>query len=232
MAELQGDYFPLWNLGYRCNPFRALTREEWYDVARLPEPLLEILHQLPPLTQILGHKGSGKTSTLIAIERQLSSHGQQTRYEYLPPGSNRYRARIQDIEVLLLDEAQRLSQGSLKKLLALIGRSDAAQPRIILSSHVNLAIIAREYGVRAETIDLKNHTDSFAERLVEDRLRYFQLPGQQGVRLTPDALSLVITHCGTDFRRLEQLLYEAYQTWKQPGPIPVSHLKSIIEAQS
>ena len=120
MTDLERAYFPSWRLGYRCNPFRTLTRDEWRELAVLPEGLHTWIDSLPPLTQILGDQGRGKTSALLALEREINQRGWPVAYEYLPPGTKRYTQDSSDLQVFLLDEAQRLSRRSLKKLIKMV----------------------------------------------------------------------------------------------------------------
>ena len=59
MSRLGHEFFPSWRLGYRSNPFRSLTREEWRDIVVMPEGLHTLKDSLPSLTQILGDQGRG-----------------------------------------------------------------------------------------------------------------------------------------------------------------------------
>ena len=40
---MRNPWFPFHSLGFRCNPFRVLTDEEWAEVAVLPEEVLEVV---------------------------------------------------------------------------------------------------------------------------------------------------------------------------------------------
>jgi hypothetical protein len=228
VSRLGHAFFPIWRLGYRCNPFRTLTREEWHELALLPEGLKPILDTLPPLTQILGEQGRGKTSALIGLAREYGGRGWKAAYEYLPPGSKRYKHNLKDIQIYLLDEAQRLSPQWRGKLFRHFSNGDQIKLHLILSSHEDLSGTIEDIGLDVLTIVLEQHKPSFIQALIEHRLNYFERPGSQGVRLTAEALGIVIDCCNSNLRRLEELLYEVYQTWESKDSISEQHILGIM----
>ena len=228
MSELELAYFPSWRLGFRCNPFKALTPEEWSDLALMPEGFPEKFDELPALTLILGEQGSGKTSALIALKRELQQRGRRVAYEYLPPGMNRYRVNLGNFHAYLLDEAQRLSGPALNRLFKYPLNAENPLPILILSTHKDLSHSAATRGIDTLRITLENHSAEFIRDLIELRLSHFEKPGSHGVRLAPNALNLVMTHCKSNMRLLEKLLYEAYQTWDSEDPIPKQHLRKLL----
>jgi hypothetical protein len=227
LPELLHAYFPSWRLGYRCNPFRALTRDEWSDLALLPDGLPGQLEKLPALTQLLGEQGTGKTSALLAIQRELQRCGKPAIYEYLPPGSDHYTRTIRGNRIFLLDEAQRLSPRWLDKLLSGVDSSAEAGPQLIISSHSDIAPSAIGRGIRTLSISLDGHPARFLRDLIERRLNYFTRPGLRGIRPTPDSIELIVDHCDSDLRMLEKILYEAYQTWEYARPIEREHVQKF-----
>ena len=229
MIELEQTYFPMWRLGYRCNPFRTLTREEWRELAVLPEGLHTLIHSLPPLTQILGDQGRGKTSALLALEREINHRGWPVAYEYLPPGTKRYTQDPSDLQVFLLDEAQRLSRRSLKKLLKMVSANPHTKFRLIISTHADLTGLTLAHGISIQTLTLSEPSPEFIQSLIELRLCFFESPGHQGVRLAPNAESIIRSYCGSDLRLLEKLLYEVYQTWNSENSITATHVRGLLE---
>jgi hypothetical protein len=232
MSGLENQYFPSWRLGYRSNPFRAVTPEEWREVAILPERLQAVIDNPPPLTQILGDQGRGKTSSLLALEHKLNQQGWRVAYEYLPLGSKHYKLDTSDIQIFLLDEAQRLSRRSLHRLISHASLTEDSGLRLILSSHSDLTYINAEHGITPVTFHLRDHPRSFINTLIEHRLKYFERKGHQGVSLTQDALNLLISHCDSDLRLLEKLLYETYQDWNEVGPITTGFIQGVIEGSN
>ncbi len=229
MSELERSYFPSWRLGYRSNPFRALTPHEWRAISLVPGELQDLIDTPPALTQVLGDQGSGKTSLLLALERGLLEKGWSVAYEYLPLGAQNYKTDTTNLRVFLLDETQRLSAPVLNRLLSSASSSAVGVTRLILATHRDLSGFAADHRVPIRSVELDTHAQSFTQAIIETRLKYFERPGYQGVRLTPAALSHLIAHCGSNLRRLEWLLYEAYQTWDVAGPISADYLRELID---
>jgi hypothetical protein len=230
VSELERQYFPSWCMGYRSNPFRSLTPQEWRDLAMLPEGLSSMIDSPPPLLQILGAQGAGKTSTLLALERTFHDRGWLVTYEYLPPGSNQVRSDLTQLQVYLLDEAQRLSPRAVQRLFARSYPTSSSGLHLVLSTHEDLSTYTAKMGLPLETFRLGQHSRNFTLSLIERRLTYFERPGFRGTRIAPDALDLVISTCGTDLRKLEGLLYEVYQRWDAEGPIEAGYIKAILRS--
>jgi hypothetical protein len=208
-------YFPFHALGLRCNPFRALTDEEWGDLARLPEALLA----LAPAThvQILGEHGHGKTSLLMGLAAQGRRAGQKLRYEYLAEGQSRFETPLAGLDVFLLDEAQRLSRRERGRLLAEISAPGPAR-RMVISSHTDLAPLFAQHRLPLATLHPAAASVEHLRAIVADRLAYFALPGGPSLALAPDALDYLHQRFGGNLRAVEQLLYEACQQHVAPGP--------------
>jgi chromosomal replication initiation ATPase DnaA len=228
LSELARAFFPSWRLGYRSNPFRALTPDEWRRLALVPTGLQDLIDSPGRLTQIIGDQGAGKTSLLLALERSLLDAGRQVAYEYLPFTATDFKTDLNSINLLLVDEAQRLSRSSLRRLLSSIALTRDVGLQVILSSHTDLARFAADKGIPMRTIRLETLSRSFTEALIEQRLKYFERPGYSGVRLSAAALGALTAHCGADLRGLERLLYEIYQTWDDEGAITSHFVRAII----
>ena len=118
---------PFCHLNLRRNPFGELMPDE-----RIPLAIVEIQPALDHLTlprssvQIVGEKGNGKTTHLLAIAR----HFPESVYVHIPEGQ---RCVIPvDGEPLLIDEAQRLTLRQRWQILC-SGR------RLILGTHQDFA---------------------------------------------------------------------------------------------
>jgi len=228
LPDLEQRYFPIWKLGYRSNPFRALTLDEWQQIAILPKDLEQLIESPPPLTQVLGEKGTGKTSTLLALQAAFQERSILASYEYIPIGKDDFATKVEDVPVLLLDEAQRLSPRSRKRLLSSITTKDSGA-NIFLSTHEDLRIEADDLNLPILTVDLNREDRVFVASMIECRLQFFQKRDLHGIRPSEAALTHVIEACGSDLRKLESLLYEAYQTWKHPEGISKDHIIAVLK---
>jgi chromosomal replication initiation ATPase DnaA len=217
-------YFPFHALGLRCNPFRALTEEEWGDLALLPAELLA----LDPAAhvQILGERGHGKTSLLMGLAAHGRRRGKKLAYEYLAAGQNEFKTSLAGLDVFLLDEAQRLKGRERGRLLAEILSSDRA-PRLILSSHADLAPWFARRHLNLASLRLTAAGVDHLRAVVERRLAYFALPGGPGVTLAPEAFNYLHRRFGGNLRAVEQLLYEACQQLTGPGEITAARLAEL-----
>ncbi len=232
MTQLECAYFPSWRLGYRCNPFRALTREEWQDLALLPTALRNQLNDWPPIVQVIGDQGRGKTSILLAIKRHLLLQDINVAYEYLPPGKKRNREKLRNIQVYLLDEAQRLGSRRWRQLIRQVTHPETYPSQIIFSSHVDLLEMNVTTNQGIHTIHLDTPSRGFVKAMIKRRLEYFELQGRRGVQLSSEANDLLLAHCSSDLRLLERILYEIYQTWGQETTIRRAYVEKMILEQS
>ena len=114
---MSNPFFPFHSIGLQCNPFRTLTEEEWSELVVLPAALLSVLEDSQDHIQIIGDAGWGKSSMLRGIRRWSHEQGINTGFEYLPLGTDSLQSNIQEYDVFLLDEAQRLRQDELRQLL-------------------------------------------------------------------------------------------------------------------
>jgi hypothetical protein len=79
------------------------------------------------------------------------------------------------------------------------------------------------------TLSLDESSPRFIKKMIQRRLEFFERTGHTSVRLTPKAENLVISHCGSNLRLLEKLLYEVYQTWNSENSITAMHVRGLIE---
>ena len=75
---MPNPYFPFHALGYQGNPFRAVTDDEWVALAILPDSIETVVNH--PHLQILGDKGHGKTTTLLALAARFQKQNQVVAY--------------------------------------------------------------------------------------------------------------------------------------------------------
>lgn len=212
-------YFPFHRLGYQCNPFRAVTDAEWVALAIVPESIEQVLSQ--PNFQILGDKGHGKTTTLLALAARFGAQGQRVAYEHLEVEQNRFITDLAGLDIFLLDEAQRLTKRERERLLG--GRL-----RLILASHEDLTPLFTRFGLRLATVQFDSAPLAHVTAVLERRLAFFALAGSsQRVAIQPEAIQLLHTTFGADVRKIELALYEVFEEIKSREGIAAIGMEDV-----
>ncbi len=221
-------YFPFRSLGFRCNPFRALTREEWSEVAVMPPQIEEIVSRDVTHLQVIGEQGVGKTSTLLALKRHFSNQGQRVQYRYLPPGEKRFHGDLHATDILLLDEMQRLSKIHRTCLIKEIAPQYGEGVHLVCSTHEDLTPLFERHNRPLETRSLDRHEKTFVHQVVERRLQFFALDVQPQVKLTESAFPFLDKTFGSDLRSLEDFLYDVFQQQVFEGEITAETLRQAF----
>jgi len=204
-----GGFNPLWNAGFISNPFRALTDQEWEEIALLPEAVLLALNSRPPAhLQITGEAGRGKSSALRAICGQARLADISSLYEYLPLEASGFESHLRGVALFCLDEAQRLRQEERQRLL-----QDAVRhgTRLILGTHEDLTLLFERHALPLTTVALEDLSALHRRAVWEDRLTRFARPGTPHATFAPDVHAYLQTRFGTDLRSAERFLYEFFQ---------------------
>ncbi|NDJ33809.1 MAG: hypothetical protein GYB64_04040 [Chloroflexi bacterium] len=202
-------FFPFHALGYRCNPFKALTAEEWAAVAVIPAEVEQAVATGMHI-QVIGRRGRGKSTMLRALADRLAAP-----YEYIPPGQHTFHTDPAVPPVFLLDEVQRLWPWERARLAAA-----ARHTRLIMGTHVTFVPDLAVRGQPLITLRLRDHDRDHYQRIIEKRLAYFALPGAEP-RLTLSASAITALHArfGDDLRAAMGHLYDLFQETRQPGAI-------------
>ena len=223
---MRDPYFPFHALGFRSNPFRALTDEEWADVVVLPEEIMVAAAGAGHL-QILGEMGRGKTSTLLGLAQQLRRAGRSAAYEYLAIGQDTFNSPVAGLRVFLLDEAQRLRTSERRRLLA----AARAGLRLILGSHEDLTPIFGSAGLTLSTLRLEAFGPEYLAAGLARRLPAAALPGAAPlVTMDPTALNYLAATFGSNLRGTERFLYEVFQRLETLGPLTADYLQAFATA--
>ena len=222
---MRDPYFPFNALGYRSNPFRALTDEEWADIVVLPNVVVEAVANGGHL-QVLGELGHGKTSTLLGLTRQFRRAGRRVAYEYLPIEHDVFTSSLGNLDVFLLDEVQRLRPGERRRLLT------AAKTglRLILGSHEDLAPLFKRAVLALTTVRLDHVVPEQLAALLARRLEAAALP-DSALRVTfdPSALVYLEARFGSNLRAMERFLYEVFQRLEEPEVLTGERLKMMAD---
>jgi len=211
-------YFPFHALGFKCNPFRTLTDDEWGEIAVLPESLLAAA-QAPTHLQILGALGRGKTTTLMGLYADLKRAGEHVAYEYIPEGQTRFNTPLNDLNIFLLDEAQRIK--NFPQALNL------RKVRVIFASHQNFASHFARHNQPLATCELDSITPDHLRRVIEKRLAYFAFNDQRPVHFADEAIEYLHEKFGSDLRGIERFLYEVFQNRMAAGTINADPLRNF-----
>ena len=188
------------HVNLRRNPFGELTRDERTQLA-----VVEIHEALEHLTlprssvQIVGEKGHGKTTHLLAI----ASHFSDSSYVHIPEGQ---RCVIPtDGEPLLIDEAQRLTLHQRWRLLR-------SSRRLILGTHVDLAQGLSRAGRPVLTLEANRLTDADrVHTILNARIQFVRRAPGPIPSITKATASRLFAQFGSDLRSIEHSLYHDFQ---------------------
>jgi chromosomal replication initiation ATPase DnaA len=217
------------DIGFQCNPFRAMTREEWIRAAIIPETVGRAIAAGGHI-QLLGDAGSGKTSSLLALGDQFRMAGIRNAYEYIPRTEKSYRTSTDGLEIFLLDEAQRLSKGGFLSGNEMARLLDAAKNgvRHILGTHEDLSPAFRARGLSLLTVPLSTPGAEELAGILRRRLNLFSLEPNH-TKFSPEAADWLRSEFGSNLRMMEYFLYDYFQAGRPEGIIAVGPLqKSLV----
>jgi hypothetical protein len=221
---MQRPFFHFYAVGYRRNPFGALTDEEWAAIALLPAAAAQALAAGFAHLQLLGPMGTGKSTTLLALQARFQQLGRREAYEYLPEGTRRFETETAVLDTFLLDEAQRLSWRQRRRLVGAGKRG----VQLVVSSHEDLTPLFARSGLALTSVSLDEEvTVEWVTAVIQQRLAYFALPDRPRAALTPDAFVWLHRRYGRNLRRMEYFLYDVWQTLETPEPVSADTLAAI-----
>jgi hypothetical protein len=194
------------------------------EVAVLPESVRRAEGEGGHL-QILGGAGSGKTTALLALCEKFRQKEIPYVYEYLPPGSRRFRSDPSRVRVFLLDESQRLSRSERDRLLKIA----AAGTRLILGTHENLAAAFQHARMVLRTVELSLSEPGELAILLQRRLERFAI-GPIDLQFSPEVIAWLRKEFGENLRTMEYFLYDYFQTARPVGTIGTGPLQEALGA--
>lgn len=186
------------------NPFQALTEAEWAEIVVWPDAAASAFAASDHL-QFLGPEGSGKTSLLLACHARLRDDPAcRVALEYLAEGERSRRTPLEQLDLFLLDEAQRLSWWEKRRWVAAATRYPL---RFIFTSHTDLSPLFRWYRLPLTTVRLDQPTPAHLQAMLARRLAYFNSP----LTFTPEALDSLWQQFAPRWRDMEFFLYDVWQ---------------------
>ncbi len=191
---------PFFHLNLRRNPFGELTTAERTRLAIVEcDAALQHLKSPRSVIQVVGERGYGKTTHLLAIAAQFAENA----YVHIPEGQ---RAAIPaQGEPLLIDEAQRMT-------FMQRWQTFRSQRRLILSTHTDFEQALRQSGRRVLTITADHFTDaSRVQNLLNARIEF----ARRNAGPVPTVSHLTATELfrqfGSDIRSIEHSMYLTFQ---------------------
>ncbi len=202
-------------LGLRSNPFTA-------D----PEPgvaaALYIEREVDPpvpsgrhLVQVIGPRGSGKTSLLLHWQRTIGGS-----YVHVEQGWSRWRP-VPIAPIAYWDEADRIPRMVLRRALTAAARSGAT---IVLSTHRDLRRAARMPGATLQWVRLPAPSAATVSVWAARRISAAAIPGRQpSLQLDTTTAELVAENCRGSWRVVGDRLHSwAAQVARQSSISPPS----------
>lgn len=199
-------FFPFHALGFRCNPFRVLTDDEWAQIAVLPDSINLLFQKGFAHLQILGERGYGKTTILLALATKFRASGKNVEYEYIPEGQSHFKTNYDALDVFVLDEAQRLTSSERERLVRIANRT-----QLVFASHEDLAPLFASHHLALASVQIENSEEEHLRTILSRRLDYFRLNEERGIEFSLDAISYLSDTFGGNLRAMEQFLYEVFQ---------------------
>lgn len=195
------------HLNLRRNPFGELSAEErsLLAIADLNDVAL-FLEQpgqpLPPAVQVIGEKGRGKTTHLLALFRRFP----EACYTWLPEEET---VRIKaDGEPVFVDEAQRLNRHQQKAIWGI-------PKRLILGTHRDFERSLRQAGRTVMTIAAERQTSpERVHDIMNSRIRMFRRSSEPVPEVSLNVAEQLCERYGSDIRAMLGCLYEHFQSMK------------------
>lgn len=218
-------FFHFQQLGYRQNPFGALTAVEWAQVAVLPPAVTTAVLDASAHLQVMGPMGIGKSTTLRKAVAMLAER-ETAVYEYVPQGQSHFVTQAAPGSVFALDEAQRLTLVELARLRTLAA---AQNVRLLLGSHADLSELLAVSPQTWHTIHLPALVDAaHVRRLLTARLAAFALPERPRVTLATAVPDYLFARFGQDLREMEYFLYDVWQSLPTVREVDVAYLEALV----
>ena len=218
---MKRPYFFHHTLGYKKNPFGALTTQELTAVAFLPTSIQELIQTNFGHLQLLGGNGCGKTNTMLKIIERFLVDEKNLRYEYIAEGTTKLQTNLQGLDCFFLDEAQRLGWWQRRQWL-----KKANEIQMIFSSHRDLTAVFAQKKLPLHTINIETFiTPDYYKQWLANRLTYFALEQSERVEFADTAVTYLYDTFGPNIRDAEYFLYDVWQSLTEPKLITAETLQ-------
>lgn len=189
------------NFNLTRNPFGELSRQERAEAAVVDlEPIVTRIEASHTAVQLVGDRGRGKTTRLLA----LAQHFHDACYVSLP--EDRPCPAIPDGSPLLIDEAQRLSRAALRAIFR------HGLPTV-LATHRDLTRTLERFGYQVFTERVGDRNDvELVWSLLNRRIEASRLEDGPVPVVSLKVASRLVQRFGDDIRSMEHFLYEQVQS--------------------
>lgn len=191
---------PFFHLNLRRNPFGELTAAERTKLAMVEsDDALQHLTSPRSVIQVVGERGYGKTTHLLALAAQYA----ESAYVHIPEGQ---RVTIPDKgEPLLVDEAQRMTYRQRWQTFR-------SQRRLILGTHEDFEQSLRRAGRHVLTIAADERTDAARVQLVLNaRIEFSRRDAGPIPRVSATTAAKLFQQFRSDLRGIEHSMYLTFQ---------------------
>lgn len=221
---------PFERIGLRANPFRVVVPAE--VMTGLIEPSLtadveRILTGPATAVEVVGGAGWGKSTWLAAFRHIGINRLRQTwAWTYVQPSDRRIGTPAGPFDGWCIDEAQRLAPRALRRLMR---RSMRGGVRLVLGTHVSVAVHAQLAGAPLRSILLRRPDAAVIQTLVDRRTAAVCAPGTRPPRIAPAALDLLLLQSAGNLHRVEEIMYEVFQAYARRAAVPASVSEADID---
>jgi len=191
---------PFFHLNLRRNPFGELTAAERTRLAIVEcDAALQHLKSPRSVIQVVGERGYGKTTHLLALAAQFAENA----YVHIPEGQ---RAAIPaQGEPLLIDEAQRMTFVQQWKTFR-------SQRRLVLGTHSDFEPALRRAGRQVLTIAADQFTDATrVQNLLNARIESVRRDAGSIPQISQGTAAELFKQYGSDIRSIEHSMYLTFQ---------------------
>ena len=191
---------PFLHLNLRRNPFGELTLAEKTALAIVEfDAALQHLQLPRSVVQVVGERGYGKTTHLLALAAQFAGHA----YVHIPEGQP--VATPEKGEPLFIDEAQRMT-------FMQRWQTFRSQRRLILGTHTNFEAALRQSGRQVLTIAADRLTDAArVQNLLNARIEFSRRAAGPIPKITQATAAELYREYRSDIRSIEHSMYLTFQ---------------------
>ena len=203
-------HFPYSHLNLCRNPFGEATTKERITLAVADTDEMRLAFQQPKTAiQLIGKRGRGKTSHLLALKRELLAHDDRDAcYVRL-----RDQFWIPPSKYLLLDEGELLFRRPFWRLRRVTS--------LAISTHRDWSRALQALGFSVRTIQIGISNPTRLKQVFEKRLEWSRKNSGPLPVITTKTTGRLIERFGDDIRAMEAALYDSIQAMGELGHVEV-----------